>query len=163
MPITPCSMKEDDVGESRFKDFVQLAIEKETEAAALYDKYASLVESGTAKQLLADMAVMERGHEAKLREFLQTGSAYFSKIGVIEDMHVSDFMTQPELTDTSSIEDAFVFAMKEEQKAHDLYVKLGALETDAQVTALFKALADEESRHKHDLEAEYEKEFMREG
>ncbi len=151
------------MAESRFQDFLQLAIDLEIEAAQLYEKYAKLVKSQSAKKLLADMAVMERGHEAKLKEFVKTGSAYFSKIGVIADMHICDYMTQPELRDDTSIEDVFVFAMKEEQKACDLYSKLGALEADTAVSSLFTALAGEEKKHKRDLEVEYEKEFMHEG
>ena len=147
---------------SRFQDFLNLAVEKEMAAAELYSQYAERVKSATARKLLIDMSMMERGHEKKLREFLKTGSAYFSKIGVIEDLHISDFMTQSEVNANSSIEDVIVFAMKEEQKAYELYVRLGALETDGIVQQLFKALAEEEKKHKHDLEAEFEKKYMQE-
>jgi rubrerythrin len=150
------------MGGSRFEDFLALAIDKEIEAATLYEKYSHLVKASSSKRLLADMALMERGHEKKLKDFMKTGTAYFSKIGVIDDMHVSDFMTQPALTENSPLADVFVFAMKEEQRAFDLYSRLGALEQEGTVKQLFGALADEEKRHKHDLEVEYEKEFMRE-
>jgi rubrerythrin len=147
---------------SRFQDFLHLAVDKEISAALLYEKYANLVSSSSSRKLLTDMALMERGHEKKLKNFLKTGSAYFSKIGVIENLYVSDFMSQPVLNESSPIEDVFVFAMKEEQKAVDMYSRLGNLETDNIVKDLFKALADEEKKHKHDLEAEYEKGFQQE-
>jgi len=147
---------------SRFKDFLTLAIEKEIEAATLYEKYARIAAPPSSKKLLADMALMERGHEKKLKDFLKTGTAYFSKIGVIDDLHISDFMTQPVLKEDSPLADVFVFAMKEEQRAYDLYSRLGALEQEGAVKQLFMALADEEKKHKHDLEVEYEKEFMQE-
>jgi rubrerythrin len=144
---------------SRFKDFVQFAIDNEVEAARLYEKYALVAKQASSKKLLKDMAAMERGHEARLKEFLKSGSAYFSKIGVIADLHVSDFMVASELSESSTIEEVFVFAMKAEQKANELYAKLGSLETDANVKKVFLALADEEKKHKYDLEKEYEKEF----
>jgi rubrerythrin len=150
------------LAENSFKDFVDLAIIKEIAAAELYEKYAERVTTASAKKLLEDMALMERGHEEKLKMFRESGSAYFSKIGVIEDLHISDYMSQPLLTDDSSIEDVLVFAIKEEQKAFELYAKLGALETDAQVKQLFGTLADEEKKHKHDLELEYDAQFMKE-
>jgi rubrerythrin len=145
---------------NRFKDFIQLAIDNEVAAAALYEKYASVVSAASAKKLLASMALMERGHEKKLREFLKTGTAWFSKIGVIEDIQISDYMSGPELTSGSTIQDVFVFAMKAEDMAFDLYSKLGSIETDSVTKNLFSALAGEEKKHKHDLEVEYEKNFM---
>lgn len=146
---------------SRFQDFIQLAIDQEVAARQLYEKYAAAIKPASSKKLLSEMALMERGHEKKLREFMKTGAAYFSKIGVIDDMHISDYLSQPQLTDSSSLQDVFVFAMKEEQRAHDLYTKLGGLETDSIVKGLFSALADEERKHKHDLETEYEEKFMK--
>ena len=149
--------------ENRFQDFIQFAIDNEIEAAQLYETNAAKVKSASAKAMLEDMAAMERGHEKKLTDFKQTGTAFFSKIGVIENMHINDYMLAPELNEESSIQDVFVFAMKAEQKACELYTKLRSLETDAHTQKLFATLADEEKKHKHDLEAEYEKEFMQEG
>jgi rubrerythrin len=147
---------------SRFRDFIQLAIDNEIAAAELYEKYSGIVSVQSGKKLLESMALMERGHEKKLKEFLKTGTSWFSKIGILDDMHISDYMDGPELTENSSVQDVFVFAMKSEQKAYELYARLGLLETDSLVKNLFTTLADEEKKHKHDLEAEYEKEFLRE-
>ena len=146
----------------RFKDFVQFAIEQEVNAYTLYERYAEVVKSRPAKQLLNEMAQMERSHEEKLRKFADQGVAYFSRIGELEDAHLSDYMVPTVLTETSSIEDVFVFAMKAEEKAHELYSALSRLETDETTKTLFRNLAAEEKKHRHDLETEYEKGVMQE-
>jgi rubrerythrin len=145
---------------TRFEDFITFAVEQETKAAELYEKYAGIVDSRAARQLLQEMAVMERGHEAKLKGFMTTGRMFISKIGEISDLHVSDFLVDTQITSTSTVEEVFVFAMKAEQKAVDLYLKLASFEENGQVGKLFSALATEEKKHKFDLEKEYEKMFM---
>ena len=67
------------------------------------------------------------------------------------------------LVEDSSIEDVYVFAMKAEQKAYELYSELAGLELEEKAKAMFAALAAEEKKHKEGLEVEYEKECMREG
>jgi rubrerythrin len=148
---------------TRLEDFVAFAIEQEIKAAQLYEKYAAVVDSRTARQLLKEMAAMEREHEAKLRDFLATGRMFISKIGELTDLHIGDYLVDASVNATSTVEEVFVFAMKAEQKAYDLYTKLALLEENGQLKRLFASLATEEKKHKFDLEKEYEKLFLREG
>jgi rubrerythrin len=147
---------------SRFQDFLDFAISNEIDAATLYEKYAAAIVSAPGKKLLTEMAAMERGHEKRLKNFKEKGVAYFSKMGVINDLHISDFMVDVTITPSSSLQEVFVFSMKAEEKAFELYSKLAEFELDDQSKALFKALASEEKKHKHDLESQYEVEFTKE-
>lgn len=146
----------------RFEDFVKFAIEQERAAAALYERCAGGSVSRSTREVLAGMAEMERTHEARLRTLLATGMASLPSKGSVRDMHVSDFMLDGELGPDAPIDEVFVFAMKAEQKAYELYTRLAALEVDTTVRELFESLAAEEQRHKLDLEGQYESGFMRE-
>lgn len=146
----------------RVADFVGFAIREEVKAAELYERYAGIVESRSARELLASMAVMERGHEMKLREFARSGKAFLQRSTADSDLHVSDFMTGETIGPDSDPQDVFVFAMKAEERAWALYSKLAGLESDPQTVELFLNLASEEKEHKRGLEKEYEQAYMRE-
>ncbi|MBD3243622.1 MAG: hypothetical protein GF331_23735 [Chitinivibrionales bacterium] len=145
----------------RFEDFVKFAIGQERAAAELYEKHAGGSVSRSTRKVLTEMAGMERTHEARLRTLLATGMASFPSKGGVRDMHVSDYMLDEELAPDAPIDKVFVFAMKAEQKAYELYARLATLEVDSTVHELFESLAAEEQRHKRDLEEQYESGFMR--
>jgi rubrerythrin len=145
----------------RFEDFVKFAIGQERAAATLYADYAAIATSRPTRLLLDEMADMERSHETKLKVLLATGMANFPWPGEVRNLHISDFMPGEELTPGSPLDKVYVFAMKAEQKANELYLKLAALEVDATTRELLLSLAAEEEKHKHDLEIQYERVFMK--
>ena len=146
---------------TRIEDIILFAIEEEIKAAGLYEKYAKIVKDSGAQRMLEEMALMERGHEQKLRIFEESGKDTLAKIGEVPDLQISDFLVEKELTEDSSVQDVFIFAMKAEQKAFELYTRLAELEVSTDTVRLFRELAEEERKHKLDLESEYEKEYMR--
>lgn len=146
---------------TRIEEIIKFAIGEEIKAAELYEKNAKTVKEPGAQRMLEDMALMERGHEQKLRKFEETGADTLARIGEVADLQISDFLVEKVLTEDSSIQDVFIFAMKAEQKAFELYTRLAELEASTDTVRLFRELAEEERRHKLDLESEYEKEYMR--
>ena len=149
-----------------FEDFIKFAIGEERAAAEMYEKYSEIVGAASSKELLKSMAAMERGHEAKLKKILEKGegveNSSLPKPGTIIDMSISDFMVTPGITENSDVQDVFIFAMKAEEKAFNLYTKLSELDLDAETKGLLESLAAEEKKHKLDLESEYETAFMKE-
>jgi rubrerythrin len=148
------------MGKSRFEDFLQFAIEQEREAAALYHRQSELVESRTARELLKEMAAMEKEHERILLSVAQDGESEFSRLDDMTDMRLADFIVDAKLTAQSSIEDVFLFSIKAEQKAVNLYSRLAELELEPKTRQLFERLVKEEQKHKLDLESEFERGFM---
>lgn len=141
---------------------IDFAIENEIKAAELYEKYAGIVESQSTREILSDMAKMERGHEAKLKEFKATGSSQLTDADTFTDLQISDYMVDIELTESSTLQDVFVYAMKAEEKAYQLYTRICSAEGSCEPGDLFSVLANEEKHHKLNLEIEYEKLFMKE-
>lgn len=149
-----------------FEDFIKFAIKEEQAAYEMYDKYSEVVGSASTKEVLKSMAAMERGHELKLKKILEKGESVentsLPKPGTVLDMSISDYMVTPGITENSDIQDVFIFAMKAEEKAFNLYTKLAGLDMDAETKTLLESLAAEEKKHKLDLESEYESAFMKE-
>ena len=146
---------------TRIEEIIKFAIGEEIKAAELYEKYAQVIKEQGAQRMLEEMALMERGHELKLRKFEETGRDVLAKIGEVPDLQISDFLIEKELTERSSVQDVFIFAMKAEQKAFELYTRCAELEVSTDTVRLFRELAEEERNHKLGLESEYEKEYMR--
>jgi rubrerythrin len=144
-----------------FADIVRFAIEQEQAAAELYERTAARSESRSARMLLEEMAGMERGHEARLKALMATGQATFPKPGEIKDLRIGDFLVAESLRADSPVDLVFVFAIKAEQKAHELYSRMADAVSDATTRELLDSLSEEELRHKHDLELQYEKGFMK--
>jgi rubrerythrin len=146
---------------TRFKEILRFAITEENNAALLYSKYAAVVASRSASVLLESMAAMEYAHREKLENFVLKNDKEISLTKVIPDFHLSDFMADSVITSRSSIEDVFVFAIKAEANAEKLYTTLASVEADRYLKTLFSNLAQEEKKHKLDLENIYEREFMK--
>jgi rubrerythrin len=146
----------------RFEDFVRFAIEQERKSVVLYEKYAHAATSSGVRRLFESLVVMEREHEAKLTTVLESASiAPLNRDEQMGDMRLADYMVEDELSDTASLDQVYVFAMKAEQQAYELYTRLASLEHEPRTKELLISLAQEELRHKRDLEREYENEFMR--
>jgi len=149
-----------------FSDFIEFAIKEEQRAADLYEKYSNIASARSTQEILKSMAAMERGHEAKLKKVLEKGITLevstLSKPGSVEDMKLSDYMISPTLTENSDIQDVFIFAMKAEESAYELYSELASVHSNDEIKKIFDQLAAEEKKHKLDLESEYESIFMKE-
>ena len=108
------------------------------------------------------MAAMEKGHEAKLTAVLATGMASFPAPGETADLHIADYQVETELNPVSSIEDVFLFSMKAEQKAFEMYTRLAQEAAAREIRELFAALAEGDKNHNLSLESEYEVGVMQE-
>ncbi len=147
--------------ETTFGDVVKFAIEQEQAAAELYERTAERAEARPAKMLLEEMGAMERSHEARLKALLATGMASFPTPGDTRDIHVSDYLVADPLAPDSPLDKVYVFAMKAEQKARELYLRMAAVVSEGPSRELLETLAEEELRHKQDLEMQYERGFMK--
>ena len=146
------------MADSRFKDFLRFAIQREAETAQLYEEYAEKAQSAASKAFFLDMAKTERGHEEKLKGYLAAGSSVVPKFNEIEGINLSDYLVQSQPAENCELKDVFAYAMKVEQKACELYTKLAEIEAEGITELLFISLAEEEKKHKEILEREYKKE-----
>jgi len=142
------------------KDALNYAMDKEKKANELYLLFRGKVRDDGAKALLKDLADQELGHWKMIQEALLTGTV--EGIGAKakgQDLQVSDYMVEIELTADSTPQDIMVFAMQMEKKSFDFYNSLLARYRGTELEALFSRLTREEMRHKEILEKEYETHF----
>ncbi|MFH1760720.1 MAG: ferritin family protein, partial [bacterium] len=63
---------------------------------------------------------------------------------------------------SAGIQDVLIYAIKSEQKAHELYTSLTVLYAEEDEKNLFRKLANEELTHKNDLEKVYDDNIYKE-
>jgi rubrerythrin len=144
------------------EEILAYAIEQEREAQRMYRDAARTVKDAAMREALLEMAEQERGHEQKLRSldvaaFIASGKSKVPSLSISEYVVAGAFrpdMTYPEL---------LTVAMQKEKAAYRLYTDIARLTSDPTERALFRALAQEEARHKLAFEIEYDENVLREG
>ena len=149
------------MSDTNFEEIIDFAIEEEVKAYKLYEETAQKVNDNRLTPMLKDIANMERGHEAKLRA-LKAGKPVKVGSEKIQDLKIGDYLVDVDLNENSSIQDIMIFAIKAEMKAYELYTNLEKLYTEPEEKALFAQLANEELKHKNDLEKAYDDEIYKE-
>jgi rubrerythrin len=139
----------------KINSIIDFAIEEERGAAELYNKTAETVTDKNLVALLKDMANMELGHEAKLKALKEGKIAKFGETKV-QDLKIGDYLVDVEINENSSIQDIMLFSIKSEMKAHELYTQLCTWFEGEEEKAMFQNLANEELKHKNDLEKAYD-------
>jgi len=143
-------------------DALEFAIEQEKLWSAIYRTHAHRSQSRNIKMLLDELADTEERHEKQLMQFKASKDFdLFPNNGSIKDLHIGDSAEKVALNDSSSIEDVFHYAMKAEEEAYTLYNILSDIELDDECRVFFSALAEEEKKHKFNLEKEYESTVMK--
>jgi len=135
------------------EDILDFAIEKEMEAHEMYMHIADMVERHGLRQTFLDIAAMELGHKAKL-EKVKAGNLSGFGNREIQNLRLSDHLVDVKPHPDMNYQDTLLFAMKAEQRAHNLYMKLA--EVNSELHELFRDLAEEELKHKLFFETEYD-------
>ncbi len=137
------------------EDVLDFAIGKEQEAHDLYARVADMVRRPGLRQTFLELAEMELGHRRRLEGIKASGLGGFPD-DTVENLKISDVLVDVEPEPDMTYQEALLFAMKAEQRAHDLYIGLAGAVTDPGLKETFKVLAKEELRHKLFFETEYD-------
>lgn len=141
------------------KEILKFAIEKEIEAARLYDEASSIEESASARETFQELAGEERKHRELLENIEKEGmekslSGYSMKW--INNIRRSDYLVDLKYEKGMPYRDILILAMKREEKSLKLYndlLKQTAVESHKK---LFSLLSQEEAKHKLRLETIYD-------
>lgn len=140
---------------------IDFAISEEIRFQKIYSNASENTDNNSLKKLLNELAAMEKTHEEKLKTFKSGKIGDIGKTQV-EDLKISDYMSDSDLDENSGIQDILVYSMKSEKKAGDMYTKLSEIVNTEEQKKLFLSLANEELGHKNRLEEIYEEHFMKE-
>ncbi|MCQ4575067.1 MAG: ferritin family protein [Candidatus Brocadiales bacterium] len=136
-------------------DVIKVAIEKEENAYNLYRGMLDKINDPGAKAMVSKLAEEERSHKNALERL---DLKKLQKLGSkkVEDLKIVEYLQDRVITDTSSLQDVLVFAMKREKEAHEFYSRFASEMPDLEVKNILEALAQEELKHKRDLEVFYD-------
>jgi rubrerythrin len=137
------------------EEVLRWAIEREDNAYKVYSGILSKIEDPGARAMISQLAEEELGHKARL-ENLDPSKLRDVHPQKIQDLKIAEYLKNRELTEFSSLQDVLIFAMKREKESHEFYTMLAAAVGDAEVKKLLELLAQEELRHKRDVEAFYD-------
>jgi len=124
-------------------------------------QWAKKISNENVAAVFKDFAVEESRHREKLEKLL-TNPEELSGFQNAENLKISDFLDDAEISENIDYQDALLIALKREKLSFKLYSKLASAAKSEELISLFKTLAQEEQNHKAKLESEYEKIFLRE-
>jgi rubrerythrin len=137
-------------------DILDFCIEQEEASLRLYSALADLMEQSEMALLFQDLAALEAGHKKKFQDLKE------SKTQLCVEANPPEIEIRDDLPPLSAgrhmgCQQAIGLAIKKEVIAALLYTKLAEIVEDEDARNLLWAIADEERRHKHHFDAEYEK------
>lgn len=136
-------------------DVIKLAIEKEANAHKLYSGMLDKISDPGAKAMISQLAQEELEHKEAL-EKLNVENIKKLEPRKIEDLKIAEFLKDRDITETSSLQDVLVFAMKREKEAYEFYSKFAQEMTDPDIRKVLESFAQQELKHKRDIEAFYD-------
>ncbi|MBL8028025.1 MAG: ferritin family protein [Fibrobacteres bacterium] len=146
---------------NQLNQWVEFAIGEEEKAFTLYAGLAVKVTDKGAKEMLMDMANMEKGHAAKLRSFKAGESSALSSASAA-NLKMGEYMVEKPLSENATVQDVLLFAIQAEKKAVRLYNDMSSAVTDPSQKDFFVKMAEEEARHKNSLETAYDDNIFKE-
>ena len=144
-----------------YQEVLEYAIEREQEAQQTYLAAAETVTDPAMREALLEMAAQERGHEAKLRR-LDVGKFIASSKKPVPSLDIAEYVVVGDFRPNLTYQELLMLAMNKEKAAYRLYTDLARVAPDEDSRALFKALAQEEARHKLAFEVEYDTQVFQE-
>lgn len=140
------------------QDILEQAINFEKEAYDFYTTALGLVESEQAKTILRELADEEASHQAKLTEIRDSGLTWAAPIDNPEDrvdLKIGEHLMPAQLDETSDFQDALMVAIKREQASYDFYTSMAQI-VCPESQQVFQFLADEEAKHKNNVQEIYD-------
>ncbi len=150
----------DQISSMDMDDIVEMCVHQEQQAIDLYTLARDQAKDVSSRQKFQELVDMETAHKVALKNFEVENYIELPPA----DLKVTDYLMEPELKDNMSTQEILILAAKREDKTAKLYQDLADhFSFDKKLNTFFQMMADEELRHKHDLETEYENEFLQEG
>ncbi len=137
------------------KELITKAAEEEEKSYKFYMDAIDLTEDAAARLWLKDLAGEEIKHKEMLQSF-DTSKIIKFEPGEIQDLHITEFLIDKDVTGIKDFQDVLIVAMKKEQKAYNFYVSMSQSSDNEDMRNLCKILAQEELKHKHKIELYYD-------
>jgi rubrerythrin len=141
-------------------EILDFAIEREQQAADFYSSLAERASSAWMQEMLLGFSEEEMRHKGELKS-VKVGDKLLNADQHVQDLKISDYLVEVELTPDISLQDALIVAMKREKAAYRLYSDMAKNIDDRELKMMFLGLAQEEAKHKLYFEVQYDDQIMR--
>lgn len=141
-------------------DILDFAIAEEMAACHFYTQMAEKAKNPDIKKVFEGLVKEEKGHKEKLENIKANNEAFGAE--KVVNLNIADFLVPVEPTPNMDYQAAITMAMKKESSAMKLYKLLAAMADEDELKNIFLALSEEEAKHKHRFEKEYEDEILKE-
>ncbi|MFC1620057.1 ferritin family protein [Candidatus Neomarinimicrobiota bacterium] len=150
-------MDKPDFDSMTYEQIIAFCISLEKEAVEFYQSLAEKSKDEGSKARYLELAQMEQGHIRKL-EGLDEETFFETTPKKIIDLKTTDYLVEIEPGKHLTTQEVLILAAKREKATRDLYELLAEKYAEEPfLEQFFTMMAEEEARHKHDLEQEYEK------
>lgn len=143
------------------QEVITFAIEQEEASYQLYTRAAGMVKAISSRKMLEDMAAQELGHKRLLQGMDLEKIATYQAVKV-PDLKIGDYLADVEYRDDMTYQQILIFAMKAEERAARLYTSACSLTSDPEAIKMLEMLANEEKKHKFQIEALYDDKVLAE-
>ncbi|MFQ5965611.1 MAG: ferritin family protein [Candidatus Scalinduaceae bacterium] len=138
------------------ESILKKAASKENGSYLLYKNAADYAKDLQTKATLKRFAEEELKHKKAIEDFnIESVKKKEIKISRTPRQGISEYLTSKDesLSKDSDFKDILVFAAKREKRAFEFYFNMSEIVSDLDLKKLFVWLAQEESKHKEDIEA----------
>ena len=141
-------------------EVLDYAVKSEENAHSFYKAWSKKIEDRYLVKVFEELAAEELKH----KEFLlgvKKGSTLTPSKEEIIDLKISDYVMDVKASADMDYQEALTLAMQREKEAFKLYSGLAAMSTDEKMRDTFRALAQEEAKHKLRLEIMYDDDILK--
>lgn len=144
---------------SSIGEIIQFAINKEKNAQTFYRSAASLSQYPGISALFLELADEEAKHQ-KLLEELPDPSTLPEGSKKVLDLKISDYLIDLDFQKDMKYQEVMILAMKNEEKSLKFYRAWESNVQDPDQKKLFAFMAEEEAKHKYQLESLYDEKIL---
>ena len=146
-----------------FEEIIEFAIKQEEESADFYRGLAERAKKPSMQKVFEELVSQEEGHKKRLESVLTKHKAPESKLTPDPDLKIADYQVEFNANKGEiSYQDALILAMKRELAAQQLYQDLINKTSNVELKEILQFILEEEKKHKHSLEAEYDDKILTE-
>ena len=138
-------------------EILVFAIDKEKEAVTFYNDLSKKETVSSLSKTFKELAQEEAKHVKMLTNISKNKDVIDKyELTKVPDLKISEYLVEMEYSESMTMPDILVLAMKREEMAVKLYTNLAMGSPDPEAVKLFQLLAQEESKHKLTFERLYD-------
>ena len=147
------------MNQEEFQEIINEAIQAEIDAANFYRHLRENVQNDTSRVLLKELEKMEWAHKHIL-EHLDTTDIDENDTINVPDLKISESLLTPAEHDGMSVQEVIVLAIKRDEEAWKKYKNLANKTNNPKIKKILLHIANEEAKHKLQLETIYDEEIL---